>query len=182
MAPSARPRRALWRTYHSIQLSVIRRMKNGLQFSFADTIGLSDKASADARIEHRPDGTFGVRAPTRRRPMSCSATRIRRAHFMKASFVWLLPKMHGDDGVHARGRAHRERLESVRCLERPDRHERTPRACSYQSGGGNLALTGSPTYAARVILQPGVDLGGGCSSDPLRQFNTAAFQGPLPTQ
>ena len=51
---------------------------------------------------------------------------------------------------------------------------------SYQSGGGNLALTGSPDYAARVILRPGVDLGGGCSSDPLRQFNTGAFQGPLP--
>ena len=51
-------------------------------------------------------------------------------------------------------------------------------SASYQTGGGNLALTGSPDYAARVVVLPDVDLGGGCSSDPLRQFNTSAFRGP----
>ena len=37
---------------------------------------------------------------------------------------------------------------------------------------------GSPDYGARVNVIG--DPGGGCSSDPLRQFNTAAFSGPLP--
>jgi hypothetical protein len=40
----------------------------------------------------------------------------------------------------------------------------------------NVNLTGSPDYAARVILTG--DPGSGCSSDRLRQFNTSAFKGP----
>ncbi len=47
---------------------------------------------------------------------------------------------------------------------------------SYQNGGGNQNLTGSPDYGARILVVG--DPGTGCSSDPLRQFNTAAFQGP----
>jgi hypothetical protein len=47
---------------------------------------------------------------------------------------------------------------------------------NYSSGGGNINLTGSPDYAARAVIIG--DGGGGCSSDPLRQFNTSAFQGP----
>ena len=46
-----------------------------------------------------------------------------------------------------------------------------------QSGGGNVNLTGSPDYPARVRIVG--DTGKGCSSDPTRQFNTSAFQGPL---
>ena len=48
---------------------------------------------------------------------------------------------------------------------------------SYQSGGGNVNLTGSPDYGARIRVVG--DPGGGCSSDRYRQFNAAAFQGPL---
>jgi hypothetical protein len=49
---------------------------------------------------------------------------------------------------------------------------------SYQSGGANnVSLTGSPDYGARIRIVG--DPGAGCSSDPYRQFNTAAFQGPL---
>jgi hypothetical protein len=39
-------------------------------------------------------------------------------------------------------------------------------------------LTGSPDYAARIRIVGDPD--SGCSGDPLRQFNTAAFQGPVP--
>jgi hypothetical protein len=52
-----------------------------------------------------------------------------------------------------------------------------PVSFSYQSGGGNLALTGSPDYAARVRVIG--DPGAGCSSNSYKQFNTSAFQGPL---
>jgi hypothetical protein len=47
---------------------------------------------------------------------------------------------------------------------------------SYQNGGGNVNLTGSPDYPARAVLAS--DTGKGCSGNPLQQFNTAAFQGP----
>jgi hypothetical protein len=48
----------------------------------------------------------------------------------------------------------------------------------YQANGANVNLTGSPDYGARVRVVG--DPGAGCSSDPYRQFDTAAFAGPLP--
>jgi hypothetical protein len=47
---------------------------------------------------------------------------------------------------------------------------------SYQSGGGNQNLTGSPDYGGRVAIVG--DPGFGCSEDLLRQFNISAFRGP----
>ena len=41
-----------------------------------------------------------------------------------------------------------------------------------------MNITGSGDYGGRVRIVG--DTGSGCSSDPLRQFNAAAFQGPLP--
>jgi hypothetical protein len=38
-------------------------------------------------------------------------------------------------------------------------------------------LTGSPDFTPRVRISG--DTGSGCSDDPLRQFNTSAFQGPV---
>jgi hypothetical protein len=40
-----------------------------------------------------------------------------------------------------------------------------------------VVLTGSPDFAARAVLAG--DPGTGCSSNPYKQFNTAAFTGPL---
>ena len=48
---------------------------------------------------------------------------------------------------------------------------------SYTSGGGNVNITGSNDYAGRVRIVG--DTGSGCSSDMYRQFNAAAFNGPL---
>jgi hypothetical protein len=48
---------------------------------------------------------------------------------------------------------------------------------SYQSGGASVNLTGTPDYGARVRLAG--DPGAGCTADVYRQFNTAAFLGPL---
>ena len=52
-----------------------------------------------------------------------------------------------------------------------------PSCQSYQTGNANVNLTGSPDFAPRIRIVG--DPGKGCSSDPYRQFNTAAFQGPL---
>jgi hypothetical protein len=49
-------------------------------------------------------------------------------------------------------------------------------AFAYQSGGTDVNLTGSPDYAARVLVTG--DPGSGCSSDIYRQFDTGAFRGP----
>ena len=47
---------------------------------------------------------------------------------------------------------------------------------SYTTGGANVNLTGSPNYPARIRVIG--DPGAGCSSNPFKQFNTAAFAGP----
>jgi hypothetical protein len=48
---------------------------------------------------------------------------------------------------------------------------------NFQSGGGSVNLTGSPDYGARIRLLG--DPGAGCSGDIYRQFDAAAFGGPL---
>ena len=48
---------------------------------------------------------------------------------------------------------------------------------SYQNGGSNVNLTGSPDFGGRIRVVG--DPGSGCSSDVYRQFSAAAFQGPL---
>jgi hypothetical protein len=47
---------------------------------------------------------------------------------------------------------------------------------TYQSGGANVNLTGSPNYAARIKVIG--DPGKGCSSNQYAQFDVNAFQGP----
>ncbi len=46
----------------------------------------------------------------------------------------------------------------------------------YQSGGGNVNVTGSPNYGGRVLITG--DPGSGCSDNQYQQFNTGAFSGP----
>ena len=55
---------------------------------------------------------------------------------------------------------------------------RTTVGYTYPGGIGAQNLTGSPNYNARIVMTG--DPGSGCSSDPTRQFNTSAFQGPQP--
>lgn len=40
-----------------------------------------------------------------------------------------------------------------------------------------MNLTGSPDFTPRIRIVG--DPGSGCSGDPYRQFNAAAFQGPV---
>jgi hypothetical protein len=48
---------------------------------------------------------------------------------------------------------------------------------SYQNGGSNVNLTGSPDHGARIRIVG--DAGGGCSGNQYAQFTAASFQGPL---
>src|SRR5439155_12908418 len=47
---------------------------------------------------------------------------------------------------------------------------------SYNANGGNVNLTGSPSYSARIKIVG--DPGKGCSNSQYGQFNVAAFAGP----
>jgi hypothetical protein len=103
---------------------------------------------------------------------------------MRANFVWDLPDIHrSNSALRAIGLVVNDwQVSGIWSGVRAANFGSPTRAYTvgfgYQNGGGNVNLTGSPDYAARIRVVG--DPGRGCSRDPYRQFNTAAFQGPLP--
>ncbi len=171
-----------WVNYHSLQLSFTRRFRDGISWGFNDTIGLSSKGSTAARLQHNADGTVGYRSDQAEADDLLQVDPIR--HIMKANFVWDLPDLKSSDGaLRAVGLVVNDWQFSG--IWTASTGFTTPAVTtspysvgfSYQSGGSSVNLTGSPDYGARVRIVG--DPGSGCSSDPYRQFNTAAFQGPL---
>ena len=165
------------RTYHSLQVSVNRRFKNGLAFGFYDTIGLYDKQNAPPRLQHNADGSVTVRADQARAD-ELLGNQNPQEHLLRANFTWRLPTMTANGGG-SRALAALVNGWSLSGIWNGATGPYYSVTASYQNGGGNLNLTGSPDYAARVVVLPNVDPGG-CSSDPIHQFNTSAFRGPAP--
>jgi len=164
----------LTRTYHSLQLSLTRRLVNGLALGFADTINLYDHQSATLRLQHNADGTVTTRAD-QDKANELLGNNNPQTHVMRANFVWRVPVI---DGVpKALDQILKDwSVSGIWSGATGAAYFVTP---SYTSNGANVNLTGSPDYAARVNVVG--DPGAGCSnSDLLRQFNTAAFSGPVP--
>jgi len=165
-----------WITHHSLQISVNRRFSHGVSYGFNDTIGLSARGSTAARLQHNPDGSVTFRSDQAQADDLLQTPPIR--HTMKANFVWDMPDVKSSQsGLKAIGYLVNDwQLSGVWTAATS-----SPYALgfSYQSpsGNANVNLTGSPDYGGRIRIVG--DVGGGCSSDPYRQFNTASFQGPL---
>jgi hypothetical protein len=166
------------RTYHSVQLGWNRRMKDGISFGFVDTISLSDKQQSNGRLQHNPDGTVTLRSDQALAD-ELLGNNHPQTHIMRANFVWQLPKITSSQGA----------LKAIAVVANDwnlagiwsgATGASYSAALTYSSGGGtaaNVALTGSPDFTPRAVLAG--DTGGGCSSNPYKPFNTAAFQGPL---
>ncbi len=164
-----------WRTYHSIQISLNRRFRNGLLFGFNDTIGVSDKQNAALRLQHNADGTITVRAD-QSKANELLGDNHPQAHLMRAHFVWNLPRVPASSTAwRVIGAVVNDW--SLSGIWSGASGTAYSNSATYQSGGGNVNLTGSADFAPRVQVVS--DPGAGCSSDPLRQFNTDAFRGPL---
>jgi hypothetical protein len=164
------------RTYHSIQISLNRRFRNGLQFGFNDTIGLSDKQQSVRRWQHNADGTLSIRADQARADELLGNNRPQ-THQVRGSFVWQLPQLGGDSPA-TRALGYVLNDWSLSGIYQVTTGTAYTVGYTYSSGGSNALITGSPDFAGRVNVVG--DAGSGCSSDPLRQFTPAAFQGPLP--
>ena len=165
----------LERTFHSIQVSFTRRLSNGLSFGFNDVIGISDKQTLAPRLQHAADGTFTVRSD------QAEAERLLgnnnpRAHVMKANFIWDMPDLRSDDtALRIVGLIINDwQLSGIWTGSTGTAYSA---GASYQSGGGNVNITGSPDYGGRVIIVG--DPGEGCSSNVYQQFNINAFEGPM---
>ena len=163
-----------YRTYHSIQISLNRRFRNGFQFGFNDTIGLYDRQQAAQRLEHTANG-FQVRAD------QADANRLLgnnspQSHLMRANFIWQLPRLSSDNAV-MRTLGYVANDWSLSGIWSGATGSAYTVGFNYASGGGNVNLTGSPDFAPRIRIVG--DPGSGCSDDPHRQFNALAFEGPL---
>jgi Carboxypeptidase regulatory-like domain len=165
---------SLWRTFHGINLSVQRRFTSGVAFGFIDTITLYDHQNSNARLQHGADGSYSYRSDQAEADALFQTDPVR--HTMKANFIWDLPDVKSEQTVlRTIGWLVNDwQLSGIWTATTSAPYQI---AFSYQSGGSNVNLTGSPDYAARVRVVG--DPGSGCSDDIYRQFNTAAFQGPL---
>jgi hypothetical protein len=163
-----------WRTYHSIQLAITRRMKNGFAFGFNDTWQLSDKQFVAPRLQHNDDGTITIR-DDQGTAQELFGNNQPLPHVMRAYFTWDLPNMTAGRGLNyaVAMLVNDWTLSGIWNGQSGAAYNVT---FAYQTGGGNVNLTGSPDYGARVYITG--DTGSGCDANPLKQFNTASFKGP----
>jgi hypothetical protein len=165
-----------WRTYHSVELAVRRRFRNGLSFGFTDAMRIADRQNAGARLQHDANGQYSFRAD-QAKANELLGNNNPRDHIMKANFVWDLPDL------KSRRRLLRGVGLAINDWQLSGIWTGTTGSAytigySYQSGGSNTNLTGSPDFGGRIRVVG--DPGRGCNTrDIYRQFNTSAFQGPL---
>jgi hypothetical protein len=163
--------------YDSIQMTYNRRFRNGWQGGLNYTLGLRNKGNLQSqpRLEHLPDGSFRNRSDQERVDELLSNVGVRR-HVVKGHFVWDLPDVHRRTGAWKviAAAANDWQLSGVFTGGSGAPYDAT---YTYQANGGNVNLTGSPAYQARIRVVG--DPGSGCSSDQYAQFNAAAFAGPL---
>jgi hypothetical protein len=164
-----------WQTFHSVQLSFLRRFKNGLSFGFNDTITLYNHTNSGARLQHDPvTGQFSYRSDQQAADDLFQTDPQR--HIMKGNFVWDLPDLkRSQSTLRAIGMVVNDwQLSGIWTASTRGTYTVSQ---NYQSGGSSVNLTGSPDYGARVRVVG--DPGKGCSDDRYRQFTAAAFQGPV---
>jgi len=164
-----------WRTFHSIQVSLNRRFRDGFSFGFNNTTTLVDRENTALRLQHNPDGSFVVRSDQAEADRLLGST-IANRHIMKGHFVWDLPDVRSSTAA-ARMLGLLVNDWQLSGIWTGATGTAYTVGFSYQSGGSSINLTGSPDYAARIRVVG--DPGSGCSRDSYRQFDTSQFQGPL---
>ena len=113
------------RTYHSLQLSLQRRFRNGLSFGFNDTIGLYDRQNTTPRLQHAATGSFVDPGRPGRGRSSCSATTTRRPTSSRRTSSGTCPTCTAARALLKRRRRDRQRLAAGRDLDRRDRRAPT---------------------------------------------------------
>lgn len=165
-----------WNGYDSIQMSLNRRFRDGIQatVNYTRSLRTIGNTGAQMRLQHNPDGTFQVRADQEEFEELMRNTG-NRPHVIRANFVWELPRMATEStpAKVAGAIVNDWQLSGVFTGTSGARYDST---FSYNAAGSNVNLTGSPSYPARIRIVG--DPGSGCSDNQYAQFNTAAFAGP----
>ena len=163
-------------TYHSIQTNFNRRFRNGFSFGFNYVLSLSFTGNTGLilRQTHAADGTISTRADQAAYEDLNKQLDLRR-HLAKANWVWSLPKIPTDNaGMKALGLVINDW--QVSGIWTGGSGGRYDLGASYNANGGNVNLTGSPDFGARIVYKSTTD--DGCSSDQYKQFDTSIVTGP----
>ncbi len=168
-----------WSTFHSIQTSFQRRYVRGLSAVFNWTWTLSNTGTTgltQPRLQHAADGTWSVRADQGAYE-NLNKNLSTPAHQIKANLIFDPPRINLGSNALARTAAYVVNHWQASSVFTAATGTKYSVGYSYQNGGVNVNLTGSPDYAAKIRIIG--DPGSGCSSDQYKQFNTAAFAGPV---
>ena len=164
------------RTFHSLQSTVTRRWRGNLSAGATWVYTIRDRGTTGLpgprlRLDHA-DGGYVVRADQADAEALFADQGVLR-HQLMANAVWAPPARWAD--AAPRRIAWLLRDWQVSGIFRFDTGAPYDVTYTYQTGGGS-ALTGSPDYQARIVIDG--DAGAGCSSDQYRQFDTSRFHGP----
>jgi len=165
-----------YNNFHSLQTSLNRRFSHGVSYTMNYTFS-RDKGTAGNGVRIMRDSGGNIVLRPDQDTVNYQLTGSDRTHVVKANFVWDMPDLKRTgtatnvigliindwqlSGVFTGGSGAPYTV-----------------GFSYQDGTNATVLTGTPNYNARIRLVG--DPGKGCSNDPTRQFNTAAFAGPQP--
>jgi hypothetical protein len=160
-------------TYHSIQLSLNRRFRSGFSFSanYTGQLAFTGNTGLQKRLQHNADGSISIRADQEEYE-ELNKNLGGRTHWLSANAVWSLPHVPQSFGRVAGFVLNDWRLAGILTAGSGEPYDI---GFSYQ-GIGNVNLTGSPDYGARVIFTG--DPGSGCSSDRYRQYDVQVVRGP----
>jgi len=166
-----------WDLYHSLQMSLNRRFRNGFSFGTNYTWGISftGNTGLQKRLQHAADGTFSLRADQAAYE-ELNKNLDARPHYVKANAVWELPKVRANGGGFARAIGHVVNDWQIAGVLTAGSGTTYDLSYSYRDNGGNVNLTGSPDYGARILYVG--DPGSGCTDNQYAQFNTDAVKGP----
>jgi len=160
-------------TYHSIQVSLTRRFRNGLSFGANYTHGISLKGNTG--ITQHYTYTNGVLSLWSNEAAyeKLFSTLDPTPHLLKVNAIWDIPGITGKGGF-----LHQITGDwQVAGILTAASGGAYSLGYSYQTAGGNVNITGSPDFGGRAVL--GNSLGSGCNTgNQFAQFNGSAVTGP----
>jgi hypothetical protein len=158
--------------YHSIQLSLTRRLRNNVSFVLNYTRGIELKGNTNLIQRYALQGGALVLRSDEAQYEALNSTLDPIPNFVKANITWFAPGVAGAGGfVHQLTKDWQ--LSSVLTVQSGAAY--TP-SFSYQSSGTNVNITGSPDFNGAPVIGQG--LGSGCEENRFQGYNTAAVTGP----
>jgi hypothetical protein len=157
--------------YHSIQLSVRRRLSHGVSFGANYTRGLQLKGNTGLVQRYALQNGQLVLRSDEAQYEALNSTLDPVPNYLKANVTWFVPAVTGR-GFLINQLTRDWQISSVLTAQSGAAYTL---GYSYQSNGSNVNITGSPDFAGTVVL--GNNLGSGCGPQ-LAGFNESAVTGP----